>query len=52
MWENRPRLADWFVRIKERPSFRAISDYPPTDYDDTGRDGLNDWPRIKALIAA
>jgi hypothetical protein len=33
-------------------SFKGIADYPPTDYDDTGRDGLKDWPRIKQLIAA
>jgi glutathione S-transferase len=52
MWQDRPRLADWFGRIKARPSFKAIADYPPSDYDDTGRDGLKDWPRIKELIAA
>jgi glutathione S-transferase len=52
MWENRPRLGDWFARVKGRPSFKAISDYPPSDYDDTGRDGLKHWPRIKELIAA
>jgi glutathione S-transferase len=52
MWQGRPRLADWFNRVKERPSFKAISDYPPSDYDDTGRDGLKDWPRIKEVIAA
>jgi glutathione S-transferase len=52
MWENRPHVANWFSRIKARPSFRAISEYPPTDYDDTGRDGLKHWPRIKELIAA
>jgi glutathione S-transferase len=52
MWENRPHVAEWFSRIKARPSFRAISEYPPTDYDDTGRDGLKHWPRIKELIAA
>jgi glutathione S-transferase len=51
MWEDRPRLADWFNRIKARPSFKAISDFPPSDYDDTGRDGLKNWPRIKELIA-
>jgi hypothetical protein len=39
------------MRIKARPSFKGISDYPPTDYDDTGRDGLKSWPRIKRLIA-
>jgi len=52
MWADRPLLADWFARIKARPSFKAIADYPPSDYDDTGRDGLKDWPRIRELIAA
>jgi glutathione S-transferase len=52
LWESRPRVADWFTRIKTRPSFKGISDYPPTDYDDTGRDGLQSWARIKELIAA
>jgi glutathione S-transferase len=52
MWDQRPRLADWFARVKARPSFAAIADYPPTDYDDTGRDGRKDWPRIRQLIAA
>jgi len=53
LWKDRPRLAEWFARIKTRPSFKAIEDFPPTDYyDDTGRDGLKDWPRIKELIAA
>ena len=41
-----------FKRIKARPSFKSISDYPPADYDDTGHDGLKSWPRIKELIAA
>jgi glutathione S-transferase len=50
--ENRPRVLDWFTRIKARPSFKGISDYPPIDYDDTGRDGLKNWTRIKELIAA
>jgi glutathione S-transferase len=52
MWEHRPRLADWFQRIKARTSFKMIADYPPTDYDDTGRDGLKSWPRVKEMIAA
>jgi glutathione S-transferase len=52
LWENRRRVADWFARIRARPSYKAISDYPPTDYDDTGRDGLRHWLRIKELIAA
>jgi glutathione S-transferase len=52
MWEDRPRLADWFKRIKARPSFKAISDFPPSDFDDSGHDGHKNWPRIKELIAA
>ncbi len=53
LWEHRPRLAEWFASIKARPSYKAITDFPPTDYyDDTGRDGLKDWPRIKQMIAA
>ena len=51
LWESRPAVADWFARVKSRPSYKGISDYPPMDYDDTGRDGLKDWPRIKQLIA-
>src|SRR4029079_8041992 len=46
MCDSRPLLADWSRRIKARPSFAAISDYPPDDYDDTGRDGRKHWPRI------
>ena len=52
LWHARPRVADWFQRVKARPSFEAISAYPPTDFDDTGRDGLKDWPRIRELIAS
>jgi glutathione S-transferase len=52
MWDNRPRLADWFKRIRARKSFAAIADYPPSDYDDRGRDGAKDWPKIRAMIAA
>ena len=52
MWDNRPHLADWLKRIKARPSFKMIADYPPSDYDDRGRDGQKDWPKIKAMIAA
>jgi glutathione S-transferase len=51
MWEGRPHLAAWFKRVKARPTFKAISDYPPSDYDDTGRDGLQNWPRIKERMA-
>jgi hypothetical protein len=51
LWENRPRVADWYARIEARASYKGIADYPPDDYDDTGRDGLRGWPRIKQFIA-
>jgi hypothetical protein len=35
--ENRPRVADWFARIKARPRYKGIADYPPTEYDDTAQ---------------
>jgi glutathione S-transferase len=53
LWEHRPRLAKWFASMKARPSYKAITGFPPTDYyDDTGRDGLKDWPRIEQMIVA
>src|SRR4029079_7066445 len=52
MWQDRPRLADWFARIKARPSFKAIADYPPTTgYHDTGRRGLTRSPRTQEALA-
>ena len=27
-------VLDWFTRIKARPSFKGISDYRSTDYDE------------------
>jgi len=34
MWEKRPRLADWFARIKARPSFKGDCRLSADDYDD------------------
>jgi glutathione S-transferase len=51
---SRPRLADWFARVKARPSYNGITDDPPTEtnFDDTGRDGLEDCRRIAQMIVA
>jgi glutathione S-transferase len=40
LWESRPRVTDWYARIKARPSYRGISDYPPTNYETPGATGL------------
>lgn len=55
MWEpHRPRVADWFARIRARPSFdRAYTAFEPEDYDDLLKDrdeGV--WPRVEALLDA
>ena len=52
LYHNNLSVCAQKVRIVQRPSYKAIADYPPTDYDDTGRDGLKHWQRIKQLIAA
>ncbi len=53
MWEvSRPRLADWFARIKKRRNYAtAISDIVPEDYPAKLKAGGSAaWPRIKALL--
>lgn len=57
MWENRPRVADWYARIQARPSWaEAISAFPVRgdgDYDDNLKSkGVDVWPKVKALLAA
>ncbi len=57
MWDGRPNIADWFARLKARPSWNAaIVAFPShgsPDYDDdlAGR-GLDVWPKVKTLLAA
>jgi glutathione S-transferase len=53
MWEvSRPRLGDWFARIKKRPNYAtAISDIVPEDYlAKLKAGGSAAWPRIKAIL--
>lgn len=57
MWEHRPRVADWYARIRARPSWaEAIAAFPVRgggDYDDDMRNkGADSWPKVKALLAA
>lgn len=57
MWEHRPRVADWYARVKARPSWaKAIAAFPVLgngDYDDDMRNkGVDSWPKVKALLAA
>jgi glutathione S-transferase len=54
MWEQtRPRVADWFERIKARPAFKpALLDWCPPDL--TGElltFGRQSWPNVERLLA-
>jgi len=53
MWEvSRPRLADWFARIKARPNYAmAITDIVPGDYlAKLQAGGSAAWPKIKDML--
>ncbi|HEX7007562.1 MAG TPA: glutathione S-transferase family protein [Alphaproteobacteria bacterium] len=54
MWASRPRVADWFARVRARPSFdAAITAFQPDRYDDQLRKrGVDVWPQVKALLAS
>ena len=53
MWEvSRPRLADWYARIKRRPNYAAaITDIVPEDYlAKLKAGGSAAWPKFKAML--
>lgn len=55
MWVgSRPRLTDWFERIKSRPSFKpSLLDICPPDLtNDLKTFGTQSWPDVKRLLAA
>jgi glutathione S-transferase len=55
MWTgSRPRLTDWFERIKSRPSFRPslLDTCPPDLTNDLKTFGTQSWPDVKRLLAA
>src|SRR5271166_6232931 len=55
MWVGtRPRLTEWFERIKSRPSFKpSLLDMCPADLTaDLKTFGTRSWPDVKRLLAA
>jgi glutathione S-transferase len=55
MWtRRRPRLTDWFERIKARPSFRvAVLDMCPPDLtNDLKTFGSESWREVRRILAA
>jgi glutathione S-transferase len=52
--EPTPRVADWYRRIKSRPSFEAaIARWENAKYLELmKRQGRENWPKIKQIVAA
>lgn len=50
---DRPRLRDWFDRIRARPNFEpAINKWLPDDLaDDLRNNGARAWPEVKRMLA-
>jgi glutathione S-transferase len=56
MWADKPNLARWFARGKERPSWNAAMEaYPPLDPpsfdDDLKSKGINYWPAVQKMLS-
>ena len=54
MWRDKPRLTDWFDRIRARPSFAAaFTAFEPVDYDDLLRDRNEGvWAQVAPILDA
>jgi glutathione S-transferase len=55
LWEGGrlPRVADWFARVKGRPTFqRALLDWCPAELtEDLARYGAASWPTVREIVA-
>ena len=56
LWEQgrRPRVAEWFARMRSRPSFKpTLLDWCPAELTaDLARYGAESWPRVRAIVGA
>ena len=54
MWIKRPRYADWYDRLSQRPAFKtAITDWINPGYLEIMEpQGQEAWPRIREILAA
>jgi glutathione S-transferase len=54
MWSGRPRVIDWWSRIKDRESYKQLlaESFPP-QYLEEMRQRVGDvWPRVSAILSA
>lgn len=55
MWkQNRPHLTDWFLRIKDRPTYKPqLRDWCPPDLTfDLATFGAKSWPEVERILQA
>jgi hypothetical protein len=55
MWErSRPRVTDWFDRIRARQNFKtAFGNYPYVDYAaQMAEQGRIRWPEVEKILEA
>lgn len=53
LWAERPRVADWFSRIRERANYTAVSDYVSEAYAAQLKErGAAAWPELERRMAA
>jgi glutathione S-transferase len=52
MWRNRPRVGDWFARIRTRPNFKpAVIDWIPEQMAATmNKNGTEQWPYVERVL--
>jgi len=51
MWAQRPRVADWYARLKARPSYTEVIDrYRPDTVEVLRSEGARSWPRVRSMI--
>lgn len=52
LWSRSSRVADWFSRIRDRPSFKpAFEDWMPTDLkEDMRSNGALAWPDVASIV--
>lgn len=53
LWADRPGMADWFARVRERASYTAITDFAPDGYVSRLKErGADAWPVLRRRMVA
>jgi glutathione S-transferase len=53
MWDDRPGVAAWYARIRQRPSFKtAVEDWVTPADDARYADGPDPWPKVREMLEA